>query len=384
MRHDAEIDLAVGYPQFSNTKWLTTLWRDSSLAELAASFRDAHPEVPVNVTTGLPRHEDLTDQTLRAVCRFLGVDDELARYGCITYSGSHALERAIATCLTGTVDANLVITDPCIDIIPAMVEECNATPRCVRAPSLQEVPHVEDLIEAVDERSAGLVVCSPENPTGAVYSEEAFVELSASLDPRVPLIVDQSFLKIAPEQPVPSFLGQPPADRSWVFMWDTGKTLGMADGKLGFLFASPDMFPVIASRLEVLQYNLPAYSMLLADAALDAASQHDYAQYLSERVRENGAEAMAMLDASSARPLSPDAGGFLLVDVSRLGDDRTGAQLAADLLAEERVGVVGGERFFHCGPPPVALWRIALTRDRDVVREGMSRIVAFLERHAGG
>jgi aspartate/methionine/tyrosine aminotransferase len=373
----AEIDLAIGYPEMESPRWLTDLWMKPSLAALSKRFLDSHPDVVITPGRRLPSQHALIRTTLEAVCRLLGLPCEMAGWGFVALSGSHALERTIAACLTGRRSEFAVVTDPCIDIIPAIVNECNVNIEYVPAPSLHDCPSVESLLSAAHEGCALVVVSSPENPTGATYTTQELAHLVEQLSARdIPLLVDQSFLTVAPFDPVPSLLKVASPSGKWAVMWDTGKTFEMGDEKLGFVFASEALRPSIDRRVEVLQAALPRRTLIQITMALEAAKRSEYIFEVGERVRRNVELVEAVFKGTTVEVIRPRAGGFVLLKFCAAGE--SGTEVAAAILEATGVGVVGGERFFHSTRPPDTVLRVAMARHPEALREGTERIRRFL------
>jgi glycine/D-amino acid oxidase-like deaminating enzyme/aspartate/methionine/tyrosine aminotransferase len=378
----AEIDLAIGYPAFPDDEFLCTLVRDRTPREVAAEFREVFADDLPRGRRSI-RQADLIAVTLRVAAELLDLPPDIASRGVITYSGSHALERVITTCLIGQAGTTAVTTEPCIDILPAMIGEANVAPSFVRAPSLDDVPSVEEILSAASANCSLGIISSPENPTGAVFDAEDLAALGDGFARlHVPLLVDQSFLRLAPGERAASFPSVAGPDGDWAFMWDTGKTFDVANEKLGFVFAGRELFPRIARRCEVLQATLPDYRLMLFSLLLRRAREARYCDTLSKRVGDNAAAVASMLRESAVRPTVAPAGGFLLIDVTdtpRCRSNRTtGAALAAAILEETGVGVVGAERFFYTRPPNQILLRLAIARPQSVVEEGVERLLQFL------
>jgi D-amino-acid oxidase len=376
---EAVIDLAVGYPELADPPWLTELTMRSSLAELEEAIRSSE-----SGSLGLATGDRLTQQSaieraLRAACHFLGVSPALAARGSVTYSGSHALERVIATCLAGRPSTFAVVSEPSIDIIPAMISECNVETRFVAAPSLSRCPDVGALLAETEGNCSLAVVSSPENPTGAHFGADDLVQLANGCAERgVPLLVDQSFLKIAPFGEVVSLIDVAAPDGDWAFMWDTAKTIDLAGERLGFVFASPSLAPRIRTRIEVLQATLPLHTLLLATLALEGAMKHGYLAHVADLVQESVRVAQNAFEGTSVEVVVPPAGGFVLLDLGPPDHDNEGAAIAAQVLADTGVGVVGGDRFFHASVAPRVLLRVAMIREPSVVAAGLERVRHWL------
>jgi methionine transaminase len=226
-----------------------------------------------------------------------------------------------------------------------------------------------------------VVVSSPENPTGAIYSSADFdAILTAASDRHIPLVVDQCFAKVTPFQDVPLlFDGHVLSrDHDWSVVWDTGKMFDMDDDKLGFAFCSPSLSDRVRSRIEVLQCTIPKRLLMLFRLVLRDARQANYVREFGALIRRNFETVREICAGSAASVAHPTAGSFVLLDVSKTCAHIEGVELARLLLERTGVGVVSADRFFHRSGTGRKLLRLALARDPEIVEEGATRIIAAL------
>lgn len=372
---EAEIDLGVGYPEFHMPPWLAGLWLETSLKDLVTRYVDETPGVSPGCGGALPAADLLARELIRAVLRYLRLDPALERQTFITSSGSLALERVIAT--VTTIAPSVITTSPSIDIIPAMLLErphvsvryLLGHPQDGRAPNFRDVAVDRSLAEST------VLLTSPENPTGTVVTSEALEHLSTECrNANAPLVIDQCFCKISAGPAVP-LLPSHVAAQPFAFIWDTGKTFDLDDDKLGFVICGGDLLDAFRARLSVLQCTLPKRKLMLMKLVLDAAEFHEYDRALNGLVAGNIEELRAELSGTNVQVHVPEAGGFVLLDVSAYGLSDRG--FSTGLLREQGVGVVPGSLFFHSashGRAGERFVRLAVVRDRVQVGRGASRI----------
>lgn len=387
---EAELDLGVGYPEFSLPAWLHELWYDLPLGELTWRYLDCTPGVRLVSGQSLPRSVDLTQQLCRTMLRYLGLEPSLENNSFVTYSGSHAIERSLATLLEPERVA--VTTTPSIDIITAMLRERNnVAVRHVAADVAGSGVHVARLQEVIRGDPSVLILTSPENPTGYTYSAGELAEIvGACVSSGTPLVLDQCFCKVSPVgDSVPLLPNLAHDDLSFLFVWDTGKTFDLDDDKVGFIVCSDDLVASFRDRLAVLQCTLPKRMLMLMKLVIEGAMSHHYGDTIREVVADNLREVVLAMTGTGVEVLTPRAGGFVLLDISPLGV--SSAAFSEGLLAEERVGVVSASSFFHdgCADERYDRYvRLALLRDRDELRRAMHRIrryaLTFREAASGG
>lgn len=366
----AKVDVGAGYPYLALPDWVWECITDASALHTVYGF-------PPDVTG----HEsgELTEGLLLAVCDLLAINPAHHRNAFATFAGSVALDRVIST--VAPQGAHVVSASPSIDIIPGMLSE--------RAISATFVPSadgfdldVEALLDAVTPATECIILTSPENPTGNVIeAEDLRLIAEFSRDRGITLVVDQCFALIDPFRVGISLLPNVAVEGlSWVFLWDTGKTFGLNEDKLGFIVCSPDLRDRLAHRLNILQFDVSRRLKVLFREILRRAKSAGYPNYLSERVRANVEIAEAVLVGTGLQPLIPDAGSFLLLDT--VGHRASASELAAALLQTKSLGVIRIDSFFTPQPPALhadRYIRLAMAREPSVIEEAARRI-AYIAR----
>ncbi|MDT0115914.1 aminotransferase class I/II-fold pyridoxal phosphate-dependent enzyme [Microbacterium sp. PRF11] len=198
-----------------------------------------------------------------------------------------------------------------------------------------------------------------------------------SRDRGITLVVDQCFALIDPFRVGISLLPNVAVEG---LSWDTGKTFGLNEDKLGFIVCSPDLRDRLAHRLKILQFDVSRRLKVLFREILRRAKSDGYPNYLSERARANVEIAEAVLVGTGLQPLIPDAGSFLLLDT--VGHRASASALAAALLQTKSLGVIRIDSFFTPQPPALhadRYIRLAMAREPSVIEEAARRI-AYIAR----
>ncbi|MBC7685483.1 MAG: threonine-phosphate decarboxylase [Bdellovibrionales bacterium] len=109
-----------------------------------------------------------------------------------------------------------------------------------------------------------MVLCNPNNPTGATIPADQLLQWSRSLRARGGwLVVDEAFGDLAPELSVARWSGQP----GLIVLRSVGKFFGLAGIRAGFVGAHEDLLAALAELLG--PWPLTGPSQLIARAALE-------------------------------------------------------------------------------------------------------------------
>jgi aspartate aminotransferase len=245
-----------------------------------------------------------------------------------------------------------------------------------REHSLKITP--DDLSRAATPRTRGVMLNSPTNPTGAVYSLEelrAILELAASR--RWWVISDEIYREISYESPAPSLLEAARDDAALrerlVVVDGVAKAYAMTGWRIGWSVAPT----AVARSICALQSHTTSNASTVSQhAALCALSSRDQAQAaiatMVAEFRKRRDAASALLRAAKVDFIEPRGAFYLFIRVPSNADD-AGTHFARELLEAHNVAVVPGAAFRTPG------WiRISYAAPMDDVMEGVKRTVDLL------
>ncbi|HYC42571.1 MAG TPA: threonine-phosphate decarboxylase CobD [Noviherbaspirillum sp.] len=151
--------------------------------------------------------------------------------------------------------------------------------------AVREVPfHL--LAQNVDEAEV-MVVCNPNNPTGATVAPEILLAWADSLAARGGcLVVDEAFGDVMPHLSVAQWSGRP----GLIVLRSIGKFFGLAGLRLGFVAAEPAVLSRIAAWIGPWSVSTPA--QIIGRTALEDRAWQDGAR---NRLLQNGTRLQGML-----------------------------------------------------------------------------------------
>lgn len=216
-----------------------------------------------------------------------------------------------------------------------------------------------------------LLINSPNNPTGAVYSRKTIEDLAAMCrEHDLWLISDEVYWTHAGEAGHISPLSLPGmADRT-IVLNSVSKSHAMTGWRVGWLHAPKEVVARLLGLNLVVTYGLPDFISHAVAQTLD----HDWGlastQEIYARRRKLAREALA-----GANPLvlrGSLGGMYAMLDVRAVA--ATGEEFAWKLLEAEKVAVMPGESF---GEGAAGHIRISLGQPDDVLADALGRIRRF-------
>ena len=239
-----EVDLASGYPSIELPKWLEQVYGEVS----GSSISD-------EVVWPAWRFREIDEDLTRAVASLLALDSGQVKNVCILPNGSTAINRVVA--FMAMAGGKIVVSSPSFDVIAATISEFkNCSLKVISSLETNEFD-VEGILDAINADCVGVVLCSPDNPTGAILTEKDIYRITEhAARYGITVFIDQCFCLCGHDSVVPPLVARSAYPGSnWVMLWDTGKTIGLAHEKLAFLVSSESVFDSILDRVRVLCFD---------------------------------------------------------------------------------------------------------------------------------
>lgn len=249
-------------------------------------------------------------------------------------------------CLLGPGD-EVVTFEPMYPTYPATLEVGGA--RMVRAPADEGLrPDLAALTALVTSRTRAIVWASPNNPSGIVFDEAELAvigELARRHD--LWLIADEVYAGLAPGGRVPGLAARLP--EQVVTLGSLSKSHAMTGWRAGWLVGPRELAANAELLAMCMLFGLPGFVQEAAITALGIAPEAE--QRTREYCRTRQLRfAAGLRGIRELRAIEPEAGMFMLVDVSATG--LTGAEFVRALYASEKVSVMDGAAFgaatAHC------------------------------------
>lgn len=241
----------------------------------------------------------------------------------------------------------------------------------------------EQLRGALSAKTRMLILCSPNNPTGSVYSHEQLADIVAVLReyPDVAIISDEIYNSLvyssasrgsSHSTEAPSMACFPEIADRLVIINGVSKAYAMTGYRVGWLLCKNRDFIAACTRLQGQQ--LTCATMVAQKAAEAALTGSQDCVEAMRRTFDERRELICRLAAEipGFRFREPQGAFYLFPDVRAIG---TGDEVAERLLEEAHVAVVSGSAF---GCPECI--RLSYAISTDEIREAMRRIKEVLSR----
>lgn len=278
-----------------------------------------------------------------------------------------------------TIDAGdeVLLLDPYYATYEAVISAPGGIPVAVPLdPDRAFHPNITAIEAAVTPRTRALLLNSPSNPTGAVFTREEIDAICAIAKKNDLWIVsDEVYATIIHGEHtfVSPFMRKDMEERT-IVVSSISKSHALPGFRSGWIAASENF---IRRALPVAESFLFGQQPFLQDAAAFALDNHfPEVKAMKDAYFARGHALLEGLRASNrVKANMPEGGMFVMVDIRATGS--SGDVFATRLLAEEGVVTMPGESFGVCGAGHL---RVALTADEDSIREAATRIARLADR----
>ena len=356
------VNLGQGFPDFDPPAFVLEAFRE------AASGPQQYAPLP-----GLP---ELSEAVAEKMGARLGQNLEPNPNVLVTTGATEALFAAMQAFIDPGDE--VVLLEPFYDAYPADVLMAGGVPRFVPLHPQADGAWFLDEVElraAFSDKTKLIVLNTPHNPTGKVFSEAELDLIVALAERHDALIVSDEVYEHIAFTPHVSVASRPGAWERTLSVSSIGKTFSVTGWKVGWAVGPESLITPLRRAHQWIPFVVATPLQCASAQLLQAAETNGYYGEVTELFKKKRDLLVSALRETPFAPLEPQGGYFVMADSSALGypDD-----VALCNALPERVGVVAipPSAFYSEAHKPLAkhLVRFAYCKTDEAILEGGRRL----------
>ena len=285
-------------------------------------------------------------------------------------------QAALYSALLGTLDPgdHGIMISPYYVTYPGAFNVTGATHTVVETRSENSFqPDIADIVAAIQPQTKTLLINSPNNPTGAVYSRETMQAIAdVCREHDLWLISDEVYWShTGPDHPHITPRGLDGMQGRTLVVNSLSKSHGMTGWRVGWLVA-PEAFVKVATNLNLIStYGLNDFvSRAAVEAITNNIGMREIAGVYADR-RARFLDTVRGINAVTVR--GSEGGMYLMLDIRQVAS--SGQEFAWALLDDEKMAVLPGESFGCAASGHI---RISLCQTDELLEEAATRLKRFV------
>lgn len=326
--------------------------------------------------TGLP---DLRNAVAESNARFQGLTINPDSEVIVTSGATEALAASLMALIEPGDE--IVLIEPLYDTYLPVIRSLGGVAKLVRLEQPDWALPKEALAQAFSARTKAILLNSPMNPTGKVFTLEELDFIAGLVcQHNTYALCDEVYEHLTFGVPHTSLMSLPGMQSRCIRIGSAGKSFSLTGWKVGYITAPAPLAAIIAKAHQNLvfatapnlqravAYGLRKDTAYFTALATDMARKRDI---LSAGLRGVGLTAL------------PCHGSyFIMVDISPLSDGEDDVTFAHRLTREAGVTTIPASAFYESsnGTPPSTLLRFAFCKQDSVLHEAVARIEAWASK----
>ena len=233
----------------------------------------------------------------------------------------------------------------------------------------------EQLKNAITDKTRMLVLTSPSNPTGSIYTKKELVALGKVLEGTDIIVAsDEMYEKLTYDGTFTSCAAvSEDMYKRTITINGLSKSVAMTGWRFGYMAAADTELIKATKKLQSQSTsNINSITQMAAIAGLDGSADADI-EMMRKAFIERRNEAVALINnIDGLSVLKPDGAFYLFVNIKEVSNDSL--TFAKELLDKKLVAVVPGVAFGSEG-----YFRLSFATDINTIRDGIARIAEFVK-----
>lgn len=270
----------------------------------------------------------------------------------------------------------VLVPEPCFVSNAAAVHMTGAIPVPVKTLVEDNFQVTGAMLEAaITPRTKAILINYPNNPTGAVLSQERMLEIAAVAEKHdLVVISDEIYERLVYGIQYKSFASLPGMYNRTIVLSGVSKSFAMTGWRIGYAVSTPEIMAGIRKLHQYLIMSAPTMGQVAALAALQYGE--DDVESMRQQYDTRRKTIVGGFNELGLTCFEPRGAFYAFPSIAASG--MSDEQFCETLLKEERVAMIPGNAFGESGRGFV---RASYATSLENIEEALERIARFMRRH---
>jgi len=308
--------------------------------------------------------------------KFYGLEYDAEDEVVITSGGTEAVTGALMA-MAGVGD-EVVMIEPTYDSYRPMAEGAGATVKAVQLQAPRWRLSEAALRAAITPKTRAILINSPHNPAGRVFSRDELKALARVVDGTdIVVICDEVYEHLVYDGKHIPFATLPGMRERTLKIGSAGKIFSLTGWKVGWVMGPRELVSVVTKAHQFLTFTTsPA---LQAGVAHGLTHEMDFPIQLTKRLQKNRDVLKEGLTKLGFEVQPCEGTYFLTAGISRLTNEKDFA-FCERLIREAGVALIPLSAFFQSGTPDTFV-RFGFCKQQALIEQALARLEKYLKKH---
>lgn len=291
----------------------------------------------------------------------------------ITVGTSEGLDLALRAILEPGDE--VIVPDPCYVSYKPVVIFAGGIPKIIDTTETSFIPSVKDLERIVSERTKGIILGYPNNPTGAILKEKNLKEIAEFVKKYNLLVIsDEIYADLTYDGRHISIAQLEGMQKRTILLNGFSKSYAMTGWRIGYALSTSE---IIEGMTKIHQYTMLCASIMSQVAALEAIKNgYNDVQEMKEEYNQRRKIIIEGVNKIGLSCFEPKGAFYVFPSIKKTS--LTSEEFSYKLLEEENVAVVPGTAFGECGEGYI---RISYATSLENIEESLNRMERFVKKY---
>ncbi|KKI89956.1 aromatic amino acid aminotransferase [Bacillus sp. SA1-12] len=291
----------------------------------------------------------------------------------VTVGASQALDIALRAIINPGDE--VIVIEPSFVAYSSLVSLAGGVPVSIQTNGEMEFKlQPAELEAAITEKTKGIILCSPSNPTGTVYNKEELESIAKIIEKHDLLVLsDEIYAELTYDDMYTSFVSINGMAERTILISGFSKGFAMTGWRLGYVAANPEF---LSAMLKIHQYSMMCAPTMAQYAAIEAMKNgKEDVLHMKKSYRQRRNLFVGALNDIGLTCHVPGGAfyAFPSIKITNLSSE----EFAEALLLEEKVAVVPGSVFGESGEGYI---RCSYASSLDQLQEALKRMNRFVKK----